>query len=477
MARECDIYLGVYNQTRYGWTIPADGISVTEMEFNEAQARNKPTLILVGKIPPDWKPKDDKEKEQHDKQTAFLNRVLDFDGGKFRAAEFETLAQLENQVACSLMNLLVERFKMSVTRPPFLAPRNLDIFVGREKQIDELTTALSRGETALVHSLYGVGGLGKTALALHLAHKLRGAFDGGTLWADLPTARPAETLVAWAREYGADLSKIEEVAARADALRDLIRGKRVLAVLDGAVEESDDEKIAPLLRALADCAVIVTSRATQLASLRTAKRVGLDKMSEDEAYDLFVRVTRADGATPPLQRNLVIQIGQTLEFLPLALDLAAAQLREHTSWTLADLLKMLQNERKRLPTLTWGSAGVRAAFKQSYDRLPPDEQKFFAALGAFAGDDFDTRAVAYVTETEDAKVRERLERFLRLSLAQEGRRAERYKLHPLLRDLARSEGREANSELRIANCELRITNGAVLLRAGARERAETTDRH
>ena len=148
------------------------------------------------------------------------------------------------------------------------------------------------------------------------------------------------------------------------------------------------------------------------------------------------------------------QIGQTLEFLPLALDLVAAQLREHTSWTLADLLKMLQDERKRLPTLTWGSAGVRAAFNQSYDRLHPDEQKFFAALGAFAGDDFDARAAAFVGETTPDAASAWLERFLRLSLAQEGRRAERYKLHPLLRACAQAEGQArgtaSTNDLRMA---------------------------
>jgi hypothetical protein len=123
MARECDVYLGVYNPARYGWTIPGDGISVTEMEFNAAQSWKKPTLIFVKKCP----------RDQWDaKQQAFLNRVLDFDGGKFRAPEFESSAQLEEQVAGSLMQLLIKRFKMGVTRPPFLAPRhNPNNFVGR----------------------------------------------------------------------------------------------------------------------------------------------------------------------------------------------------------------------------------------------------------------------------------------------------------------------------------------------------------
>jgi hypothetical protein len=146
MARECDVYLGVYTQTRYGWIIPDDNISVTELEFNEALRLNKPTLIFVQKLPKDWTPQNDDEKQQRERQRAFLNRVLDFDGGKFRAPEFESLAQLQDQVAGSLMQLLIERFKLTVTRPPFYnVPRKLDVFVGRDEYIETLTRALTRG--------------------------------------------------------------------------------------------------------------------------------------------------------------------------------------------------------------------------------------------------------------------------------------------------------------------------------------------
>jgi tetratricopeptide (TPR) repeat protein len=463
MVRECDVYLGVYTQTRYGWIIPGDNISVTELEFNEALRLNKPILIFVQKLPEGWTPQNDDEKQQRKRQRAFLKRVLDFDGGKFRAPEFESLAQLQDQVAGSLMQLLVERFKMTVTRPPFYnVPRRLDVFVGRDAYIETLTRALAGGETPplLVHGFYGVGGLGKTALALELAYRLRHHFDGGVLWADLPTTQPDQTLAAWAREYGADLSRIEDTNARADALRGILSGKRVLAILDGAVDEADDAKIAPLLRALAECAVIVTSRITQLDSLAHAHRVDLDRMSEDEAVALFERIV--GNALP---RDKIIAIARVVDFLPLALDLAAAQWREHRqSWTADDVLAMLRDERARLDTLQWGDGrtrGIRASIQVSYNRLSEDEQRFFAALGVFAGDDFDVRAVAFVVAEDakrresDAKVRERLERFLRLSLVQEGRRAMRYRLHPLLRDYAR-ELQIANYELRIANYELRM---------------------
>ncbi len=122
MAHECEIYLGLYSQTRYGWTIPQDGISVTELEFNEAQRLLKPTLIFVKVLPRVWAPQNADEEEQREKQKTFINRVLDFESGKFRATEFENLIQLEEQVARSLMTLFIRRFKLTVTYPSTEVP-------------------------------------------------------------------------------------------------------------------------------------------------------------------------------------------------------------------------------------------------------------------------------------------------------------------------------------------------------------------
>jgi hypothetical protein len=118
MVRECDIFLGLYNQTRYGWVIPSDGISVTELEFDEAQASHKPTLIFIKRLPQGWQPQDESGKGQREKQAAFTRKVLDFENGRFRGPEFESLAHLREQVVASLVNLLVQRYKLTVTGSP-----------------------------------------------------------------------------------------------------------------------------------------------------------------------------------------------------------------------------------------------------------------------------------------------------------------------------------------------------------------------
>jgi len=472
MARECDIYLGLYNQTRYGWTIPQDGISATELEFNEAQRLRKPTLVFVKPLPKDWTPKNEAEQEQREKQGAFVNRVLDFDGGRFRAPEFESLAQLEDQVAGSLMALLVQRFKLAVARPPFQVPPDLATFVGRDAVIQALTARLTQGGGAhLIHGLFGIGGLGKSALAIHVAHRLRDHFEGGVLWADLPTRRPADLLAEWGRAYGDEgLSRIEDVRERARALRRILQGRRVLAILDGAVDERDDDKLAPLLEALADSAVIVTSRVTQLASLQNAHRVDLDKLSPGETEELFVRIVGVERLAN--RREAIQQVGQSVDFLPLALDLAASQLREHKTWTLEALRDRLCDARGRLDTLKWGDGrqrSVRASCEVSYAALDSGEQAFFAALGAFGGEDFDTRAAAAVTQASEPQADEWLDKLWRLSMAQEGRAAGRYRLHPLLRDYAREQCQAlAAAEKRMAEyyCAVAQEHGRKIHTAG-----------
>ena len=456
MVKECDIYVGVYGY-RYGHIPEGDSISVTEFEFEEAKRLHKPILAYV-------KAETDKDKRESRQQT-FVARVFDFNTGRFRRPEFTNPDELADWVAEDVWTEIVRIVRgRGGFVPPFLAPRRLNVFVGRDAYIEDLSRRLTRGETALVHGFYGVGGLGKTALALELAYRLRHHFDGGVLWADLPTTQPDQTLAAWAREYSADLSRIEDTNARADALRGILRGKRVLAILDGALDEADDAKIAPLLRALADCAVIVTSRVTQLDSLAHAHRVDLDRMSADEAVALFERIV--GNALP---RDKIIAIARVVDFLPLALDLAAAQWREHRqSWTADDVLAMLRDERARLDTLQWGDGrtrGIRASIQVSYNRLSEDEQRFFAALGVFAGDDFDVRAVAFVVTEDEGRTRERLERFLRLSLVQEGRRAMRYRLHPLLQDYARertTDRERLNGRMARYYCDIARENGPKL---------------
>ena len=99
MARQCDIYLGIYG-ARYGWVPPGDQVSVTEMEFQEARKRGKDILVYVKDVP-----------EREEAQIEFLRRVQDFDEGFFRRPYFTTLEQLAEWVKEDIAKLVSRRYR------------------------------------------------------------------------------------------------------------------------------------------------------------------------------------------------------------------------------------------------------------------------------------------------------------------------------------------------------------------------------
>ncbi|MDL1897098.1 tetratricopeptide repeat protein [Anaerolineae bacterium CFX7] len=356
--------------------------------------------------------------------------------------------------------------------PPKQMLNVLPTFVGRQRALQDLATLGAIGVTTPRFLIAGVGGLGKTSLAAQITHEIKSRFTGGILLAEIPTVDVFLKLGEWAELYDGDVTKIQGVNQRADRVRDIIQQrvgtKRVLAVLDGVVDESDDAKLAPLLRALRDCAVIVTSRARQLAAIPDAWLIQLEQLNDEETWQLFVRVTRNDTRLEN-QRAHVLEIGELVECLPMALDLAAHQLADNSSWSVAYLRGLLQDEIRQLEILHWGGdeseRGIRALIRISYKRLTADEQTFLDALGAFAGIDFDAHAAAAVCETDFETARKRLAKLRRISVIQESAAPERYKLHALMRAFTRENLRAAKTDsaaqLRMATyyCDIARENG------------------
>jgi len=357
-------------------------------------------------------------------------------------------------------------------QPPKQMLNVLPTFVGRQGALQDLATLGVIGVTTPRFLIAGVGGLGKTSLAAQITHEIKSRFTGGILLAEIPTVDVFLKLGEWAELYGGDVKEIQDVNQRADRVRQIIQQrvgtKRVLAVLDGVVDENDDAKISALLRALRDCAVLVTSRARQLAAMSDAWLIQLEQLNDEETWQLFVRVTHNDTRLEN-QRALVLEIGKLVDGLPMALDLAAHQLADNASWSVAYLRDLLRDEIRQLEILHWGGdeseRGIRASIRISYNRLSTDEQKFLDALGAFAGIDFDVHAAAAVCETDFETARKRLAKLRRISVIQESAAPERYKLHALMRTFTRENLRAAKTDsaaqLRMAKyyCDIARENG------------------
>ena len=319
---------------------------------------------------------------------------------------------------------------------PFQAIADLPYFVGREPELQTLMTALTAGRHTVICSVQGMGGVGKTALAAHAAYQLRSKFPDGVLWARLDTSDAMSILATFAQAYHTDVSQYPDLDSRSRVVRSLLANRRVLIILDNVENNAQLQALLP--PSTGSCAVLVTTRHTTFPALLGADWIHLGPFHSEqpEALDLFAKVLGAESVKR--QQSIYQEIADRLGHLPLAVAIAAGRIVQESDRSAAKFLEMLRAATTRLDELTFGDWSVRLSFGISYAQLAPDRQRFFAALGAFGGTDFDTEAVARVADTPVSDARDRLLELYNLSLLQLGRKG-RFRLHPLLRDYAREK--------------------------------------
>ncbi|GAA2591242.1 hypothetical protein GCM10009863_00240 [Streptomyces axinellae] len=322
------------------------------------------------------------------------------------------------------------------TRPAQL-PATVADFTGRASFVAELSGRLAQAEGTMgVYALSGIGGVGKTAVAVHVAHAATGLFPDGQLYADLQgggplPADPERVLGAFLRALGTPEHAVPDgVAERAALFRSLLAGRRVLTVLDNA---RDAAQIRPLLPGTAGCAVLITGRA-RMVDLDGARLVDLDVMSPEEAMVLFTRIVGADRVLA--EREAAMDVVAACGFLPLAIRIAAARLAARRTWTVSTLAARLRDERRRLDELQAGDQAVRATFELGYGQLSPEQARAFRMLGRVETPEISLDAAAALLGLPPAKCEDLLESLVDTSLL-ESAGPRHYRLHNLLRLSAR----------------------------------------
>ncbi|WP_203923238.1 AfsR/SARP family transcriptional regulator [Rugosimonospora africana] len=328
---------------------------------------------------------------------------------------------------------------------PAQLPADLRTFVGREPQLARLDAMLAGdGATGpiVISTLDGTGGVGKTALAVHWAHRHRTRFPDGQLYLNLhgfgtlPPVNPEQALDRFLRALGVPGGRIPpDLPARAALFRSRLADRRMLVLLDNA---RDPEQVRPLLPAGPHCVAVVTSR-NELRGLAVrdgAQSLAVDQMTVAEALSLLARHVGAKrvAADPGGAAALV----DFCAGLPLALSIVADRAARQPDLPLAELAAQLSADRGRLDPLTVGddrTSDVRAVFSWSYHGLEPDAARLFRLLGLHPGPDFDRAAAAALagTGTEEAG---RLLDTLAAGHLLEQRRPGRYEFHDLLRAYA-----------------------------------------
>jgi len=339
---------------------------------------------------------------------------------------------------------------------PGLLPRDVPGFTGREEELDRLA-GLAEGGSVVVTAIGGTAGVGKTALAVHAAHRLLPEFPDGHLYADLrgytagqSPAGPGEVLEVFLRRLGVPGDDIPAgVEERSGLLRQLLAARRVLLLLDNAGSEA---QVRPLLPGAGGSLVLITSRSV-LPGLEVDERIGLDVLTEGEATALLAGLIGAQRAAA--EPGAVSQVRDWCGCLPLALRIAGQLLAAHPAWPVARLAQLLADERDRMGQLSAGDLQVRAAFAVSYRQLADGDARLFRLLGLHPGPDFDVAAAASLAGIEPGAAGEVLDRLVLASLVSEDA-AGRFGMHDLLRLFARGTCQEADDQATRDAAEARL---------------------
>ncbi|MBT2233616.1 AfsR/SARP family transcriptional regulator [Nonomuraea sp. NEAU-A123] len=343
----------------------------------------------------------------------------------------------------------------ALTPPPAVAarraPAELPIgpaaFTGRAAEITRLRTMLTSasGATA-ISAITGAAGVGKSALAVHVAHQVAGRFADGRLYVDLHDStpgvaplNPADVLARLLRSLGDDTAGRPDVDEAAARFRSLTDGRHLLLLLDNA---RDAAQVRPLLPASPTCRVLVTAR-RMLTSLDAASHFRLGVMAEDETSTLLGRLIGEERVAA--EQRAARAIVRLCAGLPLAIRIAAARLIARPGLPLRALADRLAVEDHRLSELQADGQAVRACFMMSYRSLDAESSRMFRMVSLLDGVAISVAAAAALADRSEPRTADLLDHLAEAQLL-EAHGHDRYRMHDLLRLFARERARAEGTE-------------------------------
>jgi tetratricopeptide (TPR) repeat protein/transcriptional regulator with XRE-family HTH domain len=330
---------------------------------------------------------------------------------------------------------------------PRQLPPTLADFTGRSAELETLLSTLTGEQhTGIVRmaAVTGMGGVGKTSLAVHAAHLSVDHYPDGHLYIDLrgygpgEPIQPRDALAQLLRSLGFDSQSIPETVDEAAALyRSRLAGLRILVLLDNA---NGAAQVRPLLPGAPGAAAVVTSRRS-LTTLPGFVQVRLTPLTESDSISLLGKMVGQSRVAS--ETAAVRTISRLTGRLPLAVRLIGARLAARPAWPIEHVTDQLRDEQRRLDELGSGHNGVRANIAASVEFLAGSDQHVereaaaaLDLLGLPNGTDLVTSTTAHLLDESEQHTEEMLERLVDLNLL-ESTAPGRYRLHDLIKAYAR----------------------------------------
>jgi tetratricopeptide (TPR) repeat protein len=367
---------------------------------------------------------------------------------EFDPSEFEQDAESEEEYGESMGKTISEaviaRYQHLIetaTAPAmtlFQLPPPPPEFAGRASELEDMLAARANPEIRVL-GVQGLGGVGKTALALKLAEGLKAEYADAQFYIDLKGASPQPLSVAEAqahvvRAFLPTVRLPENEAELNQLYHSLLGDKRALLLLDNV---AGAPQVAPLI-APDGCLTIVTSR--QHLALPDNFLLHLEGLPEAEARDLLLKLAPQVGGQAD-------RIAELCGYVPLALRLAAGALLIDPNLKIDEYLDRLESMQASMRSLGRALRPVDVVLRLSYELLVPGLQKLWRVLAVFS-DTFDLNAAASVWKLQPARAANAFDRLVAYNMVERNRATGRVRLHDLM--AAYADARLSEEERAIA---------------------------